>query len=210
MMMAFAILAAVRKAEQTGQGQFVDIAMYDAMISLCERIIYQHDIEGSVPAPAGNGHPLLAPFGLFPARDGWVSIGVVDDGFWRALTQAMERPDLAADARLATKSGRRQNAAFVNETVSAWTRTLSKVELAGRLGGKLPFGPVNDVRDILTDPHVAVRQMIVTAPHPDPAEPGFRIAGNPVKFAAYPTPDVRPAPRLGEDTDDILGSLPDD
>jgi crotonobetainyl-CoA:carnitine CoA-transferase CaiB-like acyl-CoA transferase len=163
-----------------------------------------------VPAPAGNGHPLLAPFGLFPARDGWVSIGVVDDAFWRALTQAMQRPDLQADGRLATKAGRRQNAAFVNETVSAWTRTLSKAELASKLGGKLPFGPVNDVRDILADPHVAVRQMIVTVPHADAGQPGFRVAGNPVKFAGYPAPDVRAAPRLGEDTDDIISSLPDD
>ncbi len=164
-----------------------------------------------MPAPAGNGHPLLAPFGLYPARDGWVSIGVVDDVFWRALTQAMERPDLEADARLATKSGRRQNAAFVNE--NRFGVDANAVEGRTRRpagGGKLPFGPVNDVRDILADPHVALRQMIVTAPHPDRDQPGFRVAGNPVKFAAYPTPEVKAAPRLGEDTETILGSLPDD
>jgi len=100
MMLAFAIVAAVRHAERTGEGQFVDIAMYDAMLSLCERLVYLYDMEGKVAEPAGNGHPLLAPFGLFPAADGWVSIGVVDDAFWRELARIMERPDLAAAPRL--------------------------------------------------------------------------------------------------------------
>ena len=110
MMLAFAVVAAVRHAEKTGHGQFVDIAMYDAMLSLCERLVYLYDMEGKVAEPAGNGHPLLAPFGLFPASDGWVSIGVVDDAFWRELTRIMERHDLLADQRLSTKSGRRAHA----------------------------------------------------------------------------------------------------
>ncbi len=205
MMMAFAVLAAVRKAEQTGKGQFVDIAMYDAMISLCERIVYQYDIEGVIPRPAGNGHPLLAPFGLFPAADGFVSIGVVDDAFWRALCAAMERSDLAGDLRLATKDGRRTHMHEVNGIVADWTRQRTKAELAALLGGKLPFGPVNDVRDIFDDPHVAVRGMIATVPHPEPGARPFRVAANPVKFAADPAPPPEAAPRLGEHNARYLG-----
>jgi crotonobetainyl-CoA:carnitine CoA-transferase CaiB-like acyl-CoA transferase len=200
MMMAFAILAAVRKAEHTGKGQFVDIAMYDAMISLCERIFYQYDIEGVIPKPAGNGHPLLAPFGLYPARDGFVAIGVVDDAFWRSLCVAMERPDLAADERLATKEGRRRHMALVNETVTTWTSARTKADLARLLGGKLPFGPVNDVRDIVADPHVTARAMIVEVPNPDAAGAPFHVVGNPVRFMADPAPAPAAAPRLGEHT----------
>lgn len=200
MMLAFAIVAAVRHAERTGEGQFVDIAMYDAMLSLCERLVYLYDMEGKVAEPAGNGHPLLAPFGLFPAADGWVSIGVVDDAFWRELARLMERPDLAADPRLANKAGRRAHAPEVNEAVSAWTRGRSKAELAKLLGGRLPFGPVNDARDIFADPHVAARAMIAEVPHAEPGRKGWRVAANPVRFSR--TPAVAPAtpPRLGEHT----------
>ena len=69
MMMAFGIMAALREAEATGKGQFVDVAMYDAMISLCERMVYLHDMTGAVPGPEGNGHPSSWPHsGYFPPR----------------------------------------------------------------------------------------------------------------------------------------------
>ena len=204
MMMAFAVVSAVRHAERTGQGQFVDLAMYDAMVSMCERIIYQYDIEGVVATPAGNGHPLLAPFGLFPASDGSVSIGVVDDAFWQALTVAMKRPELAADERFATKTARRANAGKVNAMVSAWTSRHGKAELARLLGGKLPFGPVNDAHDIISDPHVAVRGMIAELHHPEPGHAPWRVAANPVRFSATPASGPQRPPRLGEDNDRYL------
>ncbi len=198
MMLGFAILAAVRHAEKTGEGQFVDIAMYDAMLSLCERLVYLYDIEGKVAEPSGNGHPLLAPFGLFPASDGWVAIGVVDDAFWRELARIMDRPELLADTRLATKSGRRTHALEVNDAVSAWTRRFSKAELAQRLGGRLPFGPVNDARDIFHDPHVAARGMIAEVPHAEAGKTGWRVAANPIRFGATPAVPPSPPPRLGQ------------
>lgn len=198
MMLAFAIVAAVRHAEKTGAGQFVDIAMYDAMLSLCERLVYLYDMEGKVAEPAGNGHPLLAPFGLFPASDGWVSIGVVDDAFWRELTRIMERHDLLADQRLSTKSGRRAHAQEVNDAVSTWTRQRSKAELGTLLGGRLPFGPVNDARDIFHDPHVAARGMIAEVPHAEQGRKGWRVAANPIRFSATPALSPFTPPRLGE------------
>ncbi len=201
MMMAFAILAAVRHAEQTGQGQFIDIGMYDAMLSLCERMVYLYDIEGRVAEPVGNGHPLLAPFGLFPAADGWVAIGVVDDAFWRELARLMARPELAGDPRFATKQARRSHAAEVNDIVTIWTSARSKAELASLLGGRLPFGPVNDASDIFSDPHVAARGMIAEVPHPEPGKPGWRVAANPIRFSATPAPPPTAPPRLGQHND---------
>ena len=198
MMMSFAIVAAVRHAERTGQGQFIDIAMYDAMLSLCERLVYLYDIEGKVAEPAGNGHPLLAPFGIVPAANGWVSIGVVDDGFWRELTRVMERPDLMEDQRLSTKAGRRAHAREVNEAVAQWTSRHSKQDLARLLGGRLPFGPVNDAADIFADPHVAARGMIAEVPHADCGKQPWRVAANPIRFAATPAVAPTAPPRLGE------------
>ena len=206
LMMSFAIVAAVRHAEKTGHGQFVDIGMYDAMLSLCERMVYQYDMEGIVAEPSGNGHPLLAPFGLFPASDGWISIGVVDDAFWRELARIMERPDLAADERLSSKTGRRRNAAEVTDAVTSWTRRFSKLELAQKLGGKLPFGPVNDAKEVLADPHVAARNLIASIPHPVPGHAPWMVAANPIHFSR--TPAIQPAtpPKLGEDNDSILAA----
>lgn len=205
MMMAFAIIAALRHAERSGEGQFVDIAMYDAMVSLCERIIYQRDIEAVSPVPTGNGHPLLAPFGLFPASDGFISIGVVDDAFWHALTIAMDMPGLADDARFSDKAGRRTNAALVNEIVRGWTSRFSKAELSTKLGGKLPFGPVNNARDIMEDPHIAVRGMLAELPHPTPGAKPWTVAANPVQFSKTPAPSLRAAPVLGADNSRYLG-----
>lgn len=198
MMMAFAAIAAIRHAEKTGRGQFVDIAMYDAMISLCERMVYLYDIEGRIAEPSGNGHPLLAPFGVFRAADGWVSIGVVDDAFWRELVHIMARPELLADSRFGTKDGRRRHAAEVNALVTAWTSARSKAELSALLGGKLPFGPVNDAGDIMFDPHVTARSMVATVPHADAGHMPWRVAANPIRFGLIPGVPLTAPPRLGE------------
>lgn len=198
---AFGILAALRDAEATGRGQFLDVAMYDAMVSLCERAVYQHDFDGSVPGPEGNGHPLLAPFGVFAAADGHVALGVVDDVFWRRLAEAMGRDDLADDPAFATRDARRRNRAEVNRTVEAWTLALTKAELTTRLGGRLPFGPVNTVADIMADPHVAARGVIATAPHADPDARPWRVAANPVRFTKTPAPAPTAPPRIGEHQD---------
>ncbi|MBM3612024.1 MAG: cag pathogenicity island protein Cag11, partial [Alphaproteobacteria bacterium] len=196
-LLSFGIVAALRVAEATGRGQFLDVAMYDAMLSLCERAVYQHDFDGTLPGPEGNGHPLLTPFGIFPARDGKVALGIVDDAFWRELSRAMGAPDLGTDPRYATRAARRTNAAEVNARVAAWTSRHGKAALAALLGGRVPFGPVNTIADIVADPHVAARGMIATIPHPDPGARPWRVAANPVHFAADPAPPPAAPPRLG-------------
>ncbi|MCC0014849.1 MAG: CoA transferase [Rhodobiaceae bacterium] len=203
-LMAFGILAALREAEATGRGQFVDIAMYDAMISLCERMIYQHDFDGSVPGPEGNGHPLLAPFGIFPASDGQIALGIVDDAFWRKLTTAMGRPELGTDPRYATRPDRRDRKGEVNALVVDWTVRRTKAELAGLLGGLVPFGPVNTVADIFADPHVAARGAIATVPHADPALRPWKVAANPLHFSRNPAPAPATPARIGGDNATFL------
>lgn len=207
LMMAFGIMAALRHVEATGQGQFVDLAMYDAVLSLCERAVYLHDMTGAVPGPEGNGHPFLAPFGLFPASDGAVALGIVDDAFWVKLAQAMDQPGLAGDARFATRAARADNHKALDCLVADWTATLSKGELTARLGGLLPFGPLNTMADIATDPHVAARGMLAQVPHPDGVKP-WTVAANPLKFSAAPTPPPATPPRIGEHTESYLAEMP--
>jgi crotonobetainyl-CoA:carnitine CoA-transferase CaiB-like acyl-CoA transferase/flavin reductase (DIM6/NTAB) family NADH-FMN oxidoreductase RutF len=199
-LMAFGIMAALRQAEATGRGQFLDIAMYDAMISLCERLIYQHDFDGTVPVPEGNAHPLLAPFGIFPAVDGHVAIGIVDDAFWRALARAMGQGDLATDPRFATRGARRIHAGVLNAMVAKWAAALTKAQLSAVLGGVVPFGPVNSVADIFADPHVASRGMIATIPHAEEGLRPWRVAASPLRFSANPSPAPATPARLGAQT----------
>src|SRR5207237_10795578 len=78
-LLAVGILAAVRHAEHTGAGQFLDVAMYDAVLSLTERIVYQYSSTGEIPALQGNSHPLLCPFDIFPTADGWMAVAAPSD-----------------------------------------------------------------------------------------------------------------------------------
>ena len=206
MMMSFGVMAALREAEATGKGQFLDVAMYDAMISLCERAVYIHDMTGEIPIPEGNGHPLLAPFGLFAASDGSVALGIVDDSFWQVLASAMGKPELGTDPRYATRAARSGNASEVNGMVGDWTARHSKAGLAEILGGHVPFGPLNTIKDIFCDPHVAARGMLAQIPHPDPTRAPWTVAANPLRFGGHePAAFTRP-PRLGEHTETLLAA----
>lgn len=208
LMMAFGVMAALRHAEATGEGQFVDLAMYDAVLSLCERAVYLHDMTGVAPKPEGNGHPFLAPFGLFPASDGAVALGIVDDAFWCKLAEAMDRPELANDARFATRAARAENRKTLDALVADWTATLSKGALTDKLGGLLPFGPMNTMADIAADPHVSARGMLARIPHADKGAAPWTVAANPLKFSAAPTPQPATPPRIGEHTEAYLAEMP--
>lgn len=203
MMMAFGIMAAVYRAQRTGRGQFVDAPMVDGVLSLCERIVYQYSYQGKVPHPEGNRHPLLCPFGMFPCKDGWITIACPADEFWKQLCQIIGRPELGGDPAFSGNDGRIKNQAIVDEAVTGFTLRYTKKELMGLLGGKIPFGPVYDVRDIIEDEHFRRRGMIVEVEQPGSATPVL-IAGIPVRLTETPGRVARRAPLLGEDTDAVL------
>jgi crotonobetainyl-CoA:carnitine CoA-transferase CaiB-like acyl-CoA transferase/flavin reductase (DIM6/NTAB) family NADH-FMN oxidoreductase RutF len=198
LLMSFGIMAALREAETTGKGQFADVAMYDAMISLCERSTYLYDMTGAVPGPEGNGHPFLAPFGVFPATDGAVALGIVDDVFWRALAQIMCQPELGTDPRYATRAARAIQRAEVNRMVGEWTAQHGKAALTDLLGGKVPYGPLNTIEDIFADPHVAARGMLAQVEHPGAGSKPWTVSANPLRFAGRREAGYAPAPALGE------------
>ena len=205
--LSFGVIAALRNAESTGMGQFVDIAMYDAMISLCERAVYQYDIEGRAPNASGNGHPFLAPFGIFPATDGKVAIGVVEDRFWVLLVNAIGSPEFSSHPNFSTLLARKENISEVNEIVACWTSKFSKSELSEKLGGVVPFGPVNNVEDIIKDHHTKVRKMITSIPNPDIDSESWLVASNPLNFDKNPKPELKSPPKLGEHNDVYLSEI---
>ncbi len=91
---ALGIVSAVLHARETGEGQFLDVAMTDAVLGVCERIVYQRSFAHQKPGPEGNHHPFLLPFGIYPARDGFVAIACPGDAFFSALCLALGAVDL--------------------------------------------------------------------------------------------------------------------
>ncbi len=203
---AFGILAALHHATRTGQGQFIDVAMYDGVLAMCERIVYQYSYSGTSPVPEGNHHPILCPFGTFATRDGQVTLGCPRDAFWAEFTAIIGRPELATDPKFSTNEAR---LAHSNETVaivSEWCAARSKAEVATALDGRVPFGPVNTAADIFADPHVAARNMLVELEHPGSSQP-VTVASTPIRMTETPGGVFRRAPVVGEDTEDVLRSL---
>lgn len=206
MFLAYGVTAACLRAQRTGRGQFVDVAMVDSVLAVCERIVFQYSVSGEAPRPEGNGHPLLVPFGLFPARDGYVSLGVPNDRFWQPLVKLMGRPELATDPRYATKEDRVERRREVEALVAEWTSRHTKQELARMLGGEIPFGPVFDAADIFADPHFRIRQMLVETEQPGASQP-LTLAGTPVKMSDTPGGIRSRAPMTGEHTESTLADF---
>jgi crotonobetainyl-CoA:carnitine CoA-transferase CaiB-like acyl-CoA transferase len=198
MMLAFGVLAAVHHARRTGVGQFVDVAMVDGVLAVCERTVWQHSIQGLVPGPEGNHHPFLCPFGMFPAADGFVTIAAHQDDFFGVLCAAIGAEDLPADPRFESRAARSENRRALIAALGEHTSRFSKTELKGRLGGAIPFGPVMNIAEIAADPHFSVREMIVEVEQGGAAP--IRVAGVPIKMTATPGSVHRRGPLLGEDT----------
>ncbi|QFZ87615.1 CoA transferase [Variovorax paradoxus] len=204
--LAFGIAAACWRAQRSGKGQFVDVAMVDAVLAICERLVFQYSAAATPPRPEGNGHPMLCPFGLFPAKDGFVSLGVPNDRFWVPLTRHMGQPELATDPRYATNECRMQHRGEVEEIVGAWTARHTKAQLSQMLGGEIPYGPVFDAADIFEDAHFRIREMLVDTEQPGASRP-LTVAGTPIRMSATPGGVRRRAPMTGEHTDRILSEF---
>jgi crotonobetainyl-CoA:carnitine CoA-transferase CaiB-like acyl-CoA transferase len=202
-LLALGVAAAVRHAERTGEGQFVDVAMYDAILALCERIVYQRSYLDVVPGPVGNGHPLMAPFDIMQTADGWIAVAAPGNKHWRILAAAMDRPELADDPRFAEPSARVANAAELRRVLGEWLAARPTAAVVAALGGRIPIGPVNDAADIFDDEHVRLRNMLVEVEQPGSDTP-VTIAGSPIKFSATPSGVRGRGPLLGEETASVV------
>lgn len=207
-MMSFGVIAALRQAEATGEGQFVDVTINDAIISLGDRVIYVKDHTRKSPKPEGNDHPFLAPFGLFPAVDGHIALRIVDDESWQKIAHATEIKGLVQDARFNSCTKRKKNAAELNRLIAKWTSQHSKVELANKFNGLIPFDLLKAAQDMALDPHAVKRGMVTRIDHADIIKPAWCVAANQLKFSEAPPPSISKPPRLGEHSDIYLSEMP--
>jgi len=203
MLLAFGVLSAIHNARRTGKGQFVDVAMADAVLYASERIVYQHDITKQIPHTTGNMHPFLTPFGMFEAKDGHITIAAPDDKLFEKLCHALEATDLLREEKFATATSRRANRTDLEQRLNTITKRLTKEELLDRLGGKVPYGPVMKMDEIKANPHFQAREMVVPVEVPA-LKSTIDIAGIPIKMSDTPGKINSRAPLHGEHTEEVL------
>jgi crotonobetainyl-CoA:carnitine CoA-transferase CaiB-like acyl-CoA transferase len=202
-----AILAALLHARATGEGQHIDIALFDVQAAMLANQATNFFVSGTVPTRMGNAHPNLAPYQPFPCTDGMVVIAVGNDGQFRALGTALGAPGLGADPRFLTNALRIEHRAVLSAEVSALTAGLSMADLMAALEtGGVPCGPVNTVDQVFAEPQAVHRGLVVEQTRADLDGP-VRTVASPIRMSRTPVVYDRPPPALGQDTDAVLGGL---
>jgi crotonobetainyl-CoA:carnitine CoA-transferase CaiB-like acyl-CoA transferase len=198
-----AILAALHERTRTGRGRLIDISLYDGLIGMLGYFAQLAFITGEDPPPMGSSHPNIVPYGSFPASDGSIIIAVLSDSFWGKLCGALERPDLAADPRLANPAGRREHRDELDAAIADVTRTRTVAEWEERLAAAdVPHAPVLGVTAALSHPQAVAREMVATVDHATIGP--IQVAGRPIKFPGAPQPPVTAPPTFGQHTRAVL------
>jgi crotonobetainyl-CoA:carnitine CoA-transferase CaiB-like acyl-CoA transferase len=198
-------LAALRHAEQTGEGQLVDISQQDSVLSLTENAVVSYTVDGKVPQPIGNEHPFVRPYELFACKDGYVFFGGYTDKFWRLACELFGEPDLAEDPAIDTMAKRfddqnyRQN---VEPIIGRWFENRTKAELESIAGDLIPLSAVKNIAEVVEDPQIVARDMIVDVEYPGYGH--LRMVGSPLKLSATPATPRGLAPAFGAHTHEVL------
>lgn len=204
---AIGIAAALREREATGRGTVLDIAMLDCQVAILENAISRFLSGGVVPVPLGARHPAIAPFEAYATADGHVVIAAGNDALFARLAQALRQPGWLDDPRFATNDARNANVLALKEAIERITTAQpTRHWLAIMAEAGIPGGPINSVADVVADPQVQARGMIVEI---DDSNAGsLRVAGSPIKLAgAAPAGRLPGAPVLDGQRAAILAEL---
>jgi crotonobetainyl-CoA:carnitine CoA-transferase CaiB-like acyl-CoA transferase len=203
---AYGVLAALQAREKTGRGQIVNTSLLEAMVGTMGFQAVRYLNGGGAPPPAGNHHPINAPYGVFKARDGYLTIGASAEKRWEQLCQILGAEEWLEDARFSTNGGRYdyrlELESMINEKLQA--RPVAEWECIFNDAG-IPAGPVYAMDGALDHPQVRYREMVVDRPHPVLGT--VSLLGLPVKFSETPGDVHRIPPELGEHTDEILREI---
>jgi crotonobetainyl-CoA:carnitine CoA-transferase CaiB-like acyl-CoA transferase len=204
-----AILAALRHAERTGEGQHVDMALLDTQVAMLANLGANYLVSGKAPGRAGNAHQNIVPYQVFetaPAADGakdHMILAVGNDSQFAKFCEVAGRPELAADPRFAKNRDRVQNRAVLVPMLEAIVKTRRKGDwLAALEAAKVPCGAINNLAEVFADPHVQQRGMVTEWNHP--LKPGLRLVSSPMKLGATPVRTDLPPPLLGQHTPEVL------
>jgi CoA:oxalate CoA-transferase len=200
-------LAALRTAEHTGEGQVVDVSQQDSILTLTENAVVRYTTKGEVASPLGNDHPFVRPYGQFPCKDGYVFFGGYTDKFWRLTCELFGEPHCADDPEIDTMEKRfdpEVAARKVKPLLERWFGAYGKAELEAMAGDRIPLSAIRTVPEVVEDPHVAARNMIVGIAV---AGEQVRMFGSPIKLSRTGEIPLGKAPAPGEHTRTILSGL---
>jgi formyl-CoA transferase len=201
-----AILAALFEHQRSGAGQRIDISLLDSQIAWLANVGSNYLVSGEAPRRYGNAHPNIVPYQTFKARNGYFALAVGNDLQWRQFCEKIGRQEWAMDQRFRTNASRVDNRAvliplledlFAQSDISHWLVVLESIGV--------PCGPINSIEQVLHDPQVEARQMVIDLPHPTAGS--IRLVASPLKIPTTPPVMRLPPPLLGEHTRQILKEL---
>jgi len=203
-----AIMSALRVRDRDGVGNHVDIAMLDCQVAMLEDALARYSLSGKIPGRLGTRHPSITPFQQFRAADDYFVMGAGNEAIWLRFCDVIAMPQLKDDSRFLTNSDRTAHhpeletilaRIFATRPREHWLRLLADASV--------PCAPIANVEEVTRDPHLAARNMILHAEHPD--FDGLIVPGSPLKSVGVGDADIPStrAPRLGENTDEVLANV---
>lgn len=200
-----AILAALRHRDQTGEGQYIDVALVDSQIAWLINEGVNYLTSGEVPIRRGNQHPNIVPYGVFEVSDGHLIIAVGNDNQFAKFCTAIGHAELANDPRYTVNIDRIANRDALIETLIPIIQKIDKKTLLSTMNAAgVTCGPIHTVDEVFASDQVAARDMKITMPHPLAGSGTVDLIGNPVKFSETPVTYRKAPPVCGADTDEIL------
>ncbi len=203
---AIGILLALRARDTTGEGQYVDVAMQDSMISAMSSNYMSYLGSNEVPGPLGASFRTVVPYTVFSGQDRAFSIAVGSEKLWEVFCAAIERPDLANHPEFASNPLRVTNRPALEKILAAVFRERPMAEWVSRLrSAGIPCSPVLNFQEVAADPQTKIRDMFPRLVHP--VVGSQRVTGTPIKLSETPGSPGPAAPRLGENTVEVIQEL---
>jgi crotonobetainyl-CoA:carnitine CoA-transferase CaiB-like acyl-CoA transferase len=199
------ILGALQHRNRTGEGQEVDISLFDSQLAALVNVASNYLCSGEIPERLGNAHPNIVPYQLFTAKDGDFVIAVGNDRQFRKLAILLENESLFSE-KYQTNSGRLKNKVQLEKLIAAIIKTKSRGDWKQLLDhAGIPNGPIYTVKEALDSEHSIARKMVVDVKHP--TIPNLKLVGSPLKFSKTPVKIDKHPPLYGEHTEEILVKL---
>ena len=199
-----AILAALRLREKTGQGQYIDISLLDAMVAWLSNVGSNYLVSGELPKRYGNAHPNIIPYEPFKTKDGvYIVLAIGNDAQWKRFCELAGLQHLAEDPKYANNTQRVKDRKTLIPVIAETMLTKTSQEWMTKLEKlKIPTGPINTLDKVFSDPQVLAREMLAEIPHPTAKR--LKMVASPMKLSNTPCEITKHPPLLGEQTDEVL------
>ena len=199
------VLAALAAREQTGEGQYIDVALMDVQVACLANQAMNYLVSGNSPTRLGNAHPNIVPYQSFETSDGYMILAIGNDDQFAKFCQEAGQPQLAEDGRFVSNAQRVANREALVALLEPLVRKRTTADWIAALEARsVPCGPINSIGEAFDDPQIKAREMKIDIPHPTAVSGRSPSVANPLKMSGTPITYDNPAPMLGEHTRKIL------